>query len=522
MVSRLPPEILQEIFKYNLCTKSPIFENLKKSCLLVNRYWCYNAVSLIWEEPLNVCSTSESRKDSKDDIMEIYITNLPQESKSLLRKSGIDSQEISRHSRTTINYASFLQKIELQDLYDIVTRWVIRSKYYSLKLYEETKPKRLLLYRELCKFFISQNPKLKFSIRLDSIKWNEYIHFQQLSGIIPVNSCLEKLICYTLVKDEIYESISKIFTEIKDLEIMCNEEKDNIDNIGLASLIDKMRENTAWSLTINRIYRPIPNIIKSLEKKVHLLTSLNIYGDGPYPSKVFSKCKLLKKLIIEVDEFEDDKLVLTPFIRHSFKQLMEFDYYSGSTVNVLLIAMIIMNTRKTLKYLRISWYKEIQVIDPKNHTLLISTIITHCPNLTELVISLNQLTINQIPDVMRKCNKLRRIFLNWCEEEEPIEIKNWVWNLGETIPSLLQLLYFDNNNMGLNIDSLELFLNRCQKKSIKYLELKIDDWLSAEDLEVNSRRVLNLIELYESNGILHPNTKSNWALNRKRNGFHAM
>ncbi|CAG8552125.1 2935_t:CDS:2 [Diversispora eburnea] len=430
--------------------------------------------------------------DSKDDIIEIYITNLPQESKSLLKISGIDSPEVSRRSKTTINYASFLQRIELQDLYDIVSRWVIRARYYSLKLYEETKPKRLLLYRELCKFFISQNPKLKFSIRLNFIKWDEYIHFQQLSGIIPVNSCLEKLICHTMVKDEIYESIGKIFTEIKDLEIMCDDEKDKIDNKGLASLIDKMRENVTWSLTINRTRRPIPYINKSLEKKVPHLTSLNIYGDGSYPSKIFSKCKLLKKLIIGVKGPEDDKTVLAPFVRHLFVQLMEFDYYSESTVNVLLITMIIMNTRKTLKYLRISWFKEIQVIDPKNHTLLISTIITHCPNLIELMIPLNNLTIDQIPDVMRKCNKLGRIFLNWCDEVEkdPIEMKNWVWNLGETIPSLLQSLYF--SNMGFNIDALELFLNRCQQRSIKCLELRIGDWLSAEDLKINSRRLLSI------------------------------
>ncbi|CAG8543130.1 4718_t:CDS:1 [Acaulospora morrowiae] len=478
MVSRLPPEILQDIFKYNLCTKGPIFRSLKKSCLLVNRYWCHNAVSIIWEEPLNVCARSNfPAEDSKDDIIQVYIKNLPRESKALLRDAGIISPALSEQSSTAINYASFLQRIELQGLHEVSTCWAIGSKCYSSSKYKETQGRRLLLYRELCKLFISQSPNLKFSITLDCIKWNEFSHFQQLSNIIPPNSTLEKLICYTGHIKEIYESIGRMFTEIKDLSVNCNGD----DNSGLNSLIDQMRE-TAWSLTISGTRR-LP-ITDSFRKKIRLLTSLKIYSESELvPLEVFLECQFLKILTVD-----------------------------GRSVDPSSVFNIINSTHKTIQSLSIIWYKETNLAKTKDHYLLLSSIPQNCPHLKKLFIPFTYATLHLIIEILNACNTLRYVKLMW--HDYPVISKSdlfvWMENLGKSIPSSLQSLRIDGY-MGLSVEAVDRFLDQCFWREVRSLKLEIDDWVSPdyymEDGVDMSERHSKMLEKHISLGTLHESSR---------------
>ncbi|CAG8506316.1 15399_t:CDS:2 [Acaulospora colombiana] len=463
----------------------------------------------IWEEPLNVFANSDfPEKDSKDDIIRVYITNLPRESKALLRAAGIDSPEISERSDSTFNYASFLQRIELQGLYEVITSWIIGSKCYVSRRYSETQERRLLLFRELCKLFVSQSPNLKFSIILDVIKRDEFFHFQQLSDIIPSNSILEKLVGHTGHVREIYGSIGKTFSEIKNMNISC----DVYDNMGLASLIDQMRENT-WSLIISGT--PGLSITESLKRKTHLLTSLEITSDEPFP-EIFVKCQLLKTLIIhEAHESRVYPSILEAFANTSFIQLTEFCFYSEHPVKTSFISNIIRNTRKTIKSLRIiTLYKEVLFTDPENFPLLLSFIPSDCPHLRELHIPFTKTTLDLMYNIFRVCNMLKIVILDWYDDpiEPQSEFFNWAENLGKSIPlSLISLRV--KGCMGFNVEATDRLLDLCFRRKIKSLKLTIDDWTFSEYFG----ELIEVIDKYILQGTLHANSRLTL-----RRGFNVM
>ncbi|CAG8497776.1 31787_t:CDS:2, partial [Racocetra persica] len=166
--SRLPPEILQDIFKYNVEIKNrhARYKNLATSCLLVNRYWSMNAISIMWEEPLNICAGKEK---SLEKILKVYISNLPKVSKSLLK--NLECQFEIPLNQPTFNYASFLQKLELQNLYDTINQFILHKAYYSICKYDRTANQRIGLLQELVKHFISESPKLNADELKDIIKY---------------------------------------------------------------------------------------------------------------------------------------------------------------------------------------------------------------------------------------------------------------------------------------------------------------------------------------------------------------
>ncbi|GBB87711.1 hypothetical protein RclHR1_01420014 [Rhizophagus clarus] len=85
MSSRIPSEILQDIFKY-LTEDKNVAKHLKHKelykCLFVNKFWCANAIIILWKNPIN-------QEINPKSLITTYISCLNEESKMILQKNEI-------------------------------------------------------------------------------------------------------------------------------------------------------------------------------------------------------------------------------------------------------------------------------------------------------------------------------------------------------------------------------------------------------------------------------------------------
>src|SRR3954469_19273276 len=111
---RFPPEILQNIFK-EVGYYTDLF-----NCLLVNRYWCENILPILWVNPLEKTFWNRNFKVIK--IIEIYISCLSSQSKSIIRQNGLEKVNIL--GTPLCNYITYLRGIEFTTLFTAIANWI--------------------------------------------------------------------------------------------------------------------------------------------------------------------------------------------------------------------------------------------------------------------------------------------------------------------------------------------------------------------------------------------------------------
>src|ERR1044071_2784028 len=126
MSSYVPQEILQPIFKYLFKDKN-VAKHLKHKglykCLFVNKFWCANVVSILWQNPID--------QDIHPKLLiPTYISCLNEESKMTLRENGINL-ETTKEPFRIFNYASYLKCLEFHSLYYQILLWCNRCHHTS-------------------------------------------------------------------------------------------------------------------------------------------------------------------------------------------------------------------------------------------------------------------------------------------------------------------------------------------------------------------------------------------------------
>ncbi|RIB19241.1 hypothetical protein C2G38_1280498 [Gigaspora rosea] len=117
MITSIPPEIYQNIFK-DLDTDSLY------SVILVNRIWCSNAISILWQNPLELLYQNDDSEYFETDVKSViktYISCLPKESKLMLSFTDL-CIDLLTSSIPTFNYPSFLHTLNYVLLSDSVNR----------------------------------------------------------------------------------------------------------------------------------------------------------------------------------------------------------------------------------------------------------------------------------------------------------------------------------------------------------------------------------------------------------------
>ncbi|KAF0556874.1 hypothetical protein F8M41_014605 [Gigaspora margarita] len=132
MASSLPSECLSHIFE-NLSNDRASLRN----CLLVNRLWCLNAVTVLWSQPFHLVNVCPSKTTSSNTcirsqkkrliqcsiLLNIYLSFLSKEEKLTLINNKIKLQQQRNTGGFTFNYVEFLRYLDLEELFITVRSW---------------------------------------------------------------------------------------------------------------------------------------------------------------------------------------------------------------------------------------------------------------------------------------------------------------------------------------------------------------------------------------------------------------
>ncbi|RHZ80424.1 hypothetical protein Glove_136g132 [Diversispora epigaea] len=122
MISSLPPENLREIFEYLIVPENEHKENLALllyNCLLVNRTWCRNVVSVLWGRPFHLLRGGSSQ------LINVYISCFPKEAQESIADSGINlNLSDILTGPLTFDYISMLREFNYELIYSCVLQWI--------------------------------------------------------------------------------------------------------------------------------------------------------------------------------------------------------------------------------------------------------------------------------------------------------------------------------------------------------------------------------------------------------------
>ncbi|RIA90786.1 hypothetical protein C1645_769120 [Glomus cerebriforme] len=154
MTSRLPPEILKNIFQiiygHKGCYRSDEHLNNLFSCLLVNKEWCESAIPILWSEVFYPIQTI------RIGTITTYLSCLNLEKrKTLQNQAGVNIP--IQYDRPTFNYASQLTELNFDKFLKTIFSW---CKKYR-KPYRNTKRNEFMI-RSLLELFSSNCANIKY------------------------------------------------------------------------------------------------------------------------------------------------------------------------------------------------------------------------------------------------------------------------------------------------------------------------------------------------------------------------
>ncbi|RIA99307.1 hypothetical protein C1645_811540 [Glomus cerebriforme] len=213
-ISSLPAENLYEIFQYLEKDLRTLY-----SCLQVNRYWCKQVVSILWQNPMPNTYTSIN--------LGVYIHFFEEQEKLELKQNhDIDIREISY---PLFNYERYLKVLNL--------RGVRHAIFYWLKDY-----------------YLSKD---EFS--------DEYVDFNQNSTIDFIENALLKLLLKNSYRiNHLILDLSRRYRDIPDVRIFTNEEYPGVRNISKFSFINNTSE--VYYNNIQNLLDVLPTLCTKIDK----------------------------------------------------------------------------------------------------------------------------------------------------------------------------------------------------------------------------------------------------------------
>src|SRR5581483_5674128 len=124
------PELLNDIIQYLQNDFTTLY-----SCILVNRLWCRLAIPLLWEDPFSAYAFRFNHPYSipshKFRFLEIYLHYLNDGDKRRLLKVYKINSLNSCPLNTLFNYPSFIKRLNVEETFYSVNKWVIKYYGYS-------------------------------------------------------------------------------------------------------------------------------------------------------------------------------------------------------------------------------------------------------------------------------------------------------------------------------------------------------------------------------------------------------
>ncbi|CAG8544158.1 39244_t:CDS:2 [Gigaspora margarita] len=552
MLTSIPPEIYQNIFK-DLDTDSLY------SVILVNRIWCSNAISILWQNPLELLYQNDDSEYFETDVKSViktYISCLPKESKLMLSFTDLCIDLLtSSSSIPTFNYPSFLHTLNYVLLSDSVNR-IIKDNANVMMV--------LIL---LCKLFFDQGfniRSLEFSTHMvkdyiGSHLKTIYMNLREIPGADTFLSRIQRLCWRDDAPLHCLSSIAEIAKEIRVLDILLESEYENESGSNELFTLINAQINLQQIKIIS--LKKTTKAISALRSKSNTLRKIFIKGVASFSLDFFYECSNLEELSLLYNE---SHLLTNPQISRQLRTEIQSYIQAGvldRTQMVPSVQMVTairnsmanirgttiqvrsnekqqlnhsseMNTSLNPNYLNLSKLTVFQVnldsfqtteqvidiiqcnkgglrelriqktapISVEHLKKLFLMVINHCPNLIHITLCIPNIAISEIPNLFKKCLLLEEIYL---KAVKTMDISETLDEMSLDVPINLKSLSLGLYSWKYSFESIKGFLNGCElrvnKKPIRFL---YSDNLIKD--------VIDVLELYESKGILELVEKRLW------------
>ncbi|RIA86947.1 hypothetical protein C1645_740482 [Glomus cerebriforme] len=491
MTSLLPTESLEQILYH--------FKNDKKtlhSCILVNRFWCSTASSILYQRPFQFLSRPSPK------LIRTLVSCLSQPSKELLVKACINP-EIYELPSSALNYPSFIRYLNYESIYNSVFELFKgiyekqNNQQIKVNKYKYGVSTKRLLTVELFKSIISSTPVIKHFIldiqHIDDALNGEFINFD--NDIKSILNTQNSKVCLSQVKKLEYGGMDDLenmnffydyCNEIKSLEInFCNKmTKSEFKTSSSSSvkyllltkddrIIEKDLINSQMGLKkfiLRGRYENLEKLFSSIETQIQSLTCLELfecYLKDKNIMGVISKCHNLEILkFIECYNSNFSKM-----FHFTFKKLKRFEFKRNSLGNTDPLISIFKNSSQSLKELVINQNVN-RIIDRHSRhrtrvdSILLDSIGLFCQNLVYLEIFITQNITISWYDTLKLLSNLKKLFITVIKDLSNNEVfwKNTAINLPPSLSDLAILIAHDNliNILGWVMGNCKIYLEILQ------------------------------------------------------------
>jgi hypothetical protein len=489
MNNKLPPEILQSIFKelveYGNKTLEihQYFYHDLYNCLFVNRYWFSNAIILLWQNTLRKFY-KKNFKTSKI-LITTYILSLSKETKEILYEKEIINQQ-QKSIITLCNYGSLLKNLNLTELYMKLIYWMLNNdeEQFDIEILERMEPdmiiayhandkksemNRNLLYKEIFNNFIKNSSNLKFQLKFKNHWENNnngiitnYSYLENLS-LIPLLK-LENLECHTNIPDKVYKDLSKLIKSVDNIRIKClHEEERKIE--GLINFISGLKKIENMKVEYYESYNP-----EIITKTFNITNNYQIIIPSDTHISLDFSNEYLKKIkgLIIINSGIDSIDIVKSWSKFEFLPFITKLKFLSSTmieINLELYSNIIKKTNENLLELSLSLDDGIFY----NEKSLFKNITIYCSKLKNIDLKIKRRTLRYIPLILQSCNKLEMINLDIMDDKDITKFLNCI---GEVLPKNLKYFFIYQNEINWSKKSFNDFLKNCENNSIKNLLIK--------------------------------------------------
>jgi hypothetical protein len=467
MTCQLPTECMNEILEHFEKDILTLY-----SCLLVNRFWCKIAVSILWRDILDYKSSYLPRSLwMTSSILSTLIACLPNESKELLFKNKIFISTPTSNP-PLFNYPKFCKVLSINEITTIVDN-VLKND--------------ALVANEIIKMFTNQISSLKKYTYV----YHHYYHLNISFPYVPEARNLLELCCSSNLPSDFFYQLSQICHNLQSISILFDDDDDNVSNElnGLKELISSQKNLKHLTLSIYYEYS-WANIIPAIIKHSHTITKLRLYGEcNNLPFSFISSFKNLQEFILSfnsvVGDFEDfGKL---QYINFPKLEKFKIPYRCPKPEHVI---KFLENNGKNLK----NFYASV-----RNNALNLS-IANFCPKIKSLFVIFTTSEIDILKNIFINCKYLESIKV-WCgyyylNEKEVLDtVVNYSPN------NFHELKINNNRKFDVSPKDLESFFVRWRNRTPKKL-------LSLVFINISTNKEnLKLIEKYENLGIIKSYTK---------------
>lgn len=519
MAQCLSAECLQQIISYLEGDNKSLH-----SCLLVNRFWCYNTVSTLWSRPWCFYEITQT---SATSLIQTYVDCLSEAAKINLYSNGIICRNHLKSAPPIFDYPSFLRSLDYDYMYWTISQWLVSCWLYRVLNYEEevnecqtdrieeciirfapderfnndeyneieeeNERKTILVVRELCNLF-KNRCRTFHDLHLENkaIQSNEFLFLPSSTDHCNYLTNLRQLVCLGDNKSELLLAISEVCKNLRKVSIgfpLALQWKSHYesDAMSLGTLIEK--QTRLESVCLYGYKRLISYLIESLLSQSKSLNILELmYTDfreaQDYQSlALLPSCKNLKSLKIHNCFIPPDERIM-PLT--SLQQLEEFDFCNEWNPLYPLIQQkfwdeLFLNNANTLRKLSLWWVRS----DSKDGAKIIESITKRCSKNIS-ILHLPILWTHEILTLFDHCRQLKEFSFSG----DDLDANEFLSQLGAFIPTTLRSLTIkDGHSGGWNFTekSLYSFLSSCQAK-LQIMDLTSCSCMTDRHYDVISRR----------------------------------